>query len=197
MYDFIDCLVLSFCLDLMFFVLCKRYPIDQYDRIWDADEDFSPFHVSSGFDIQANFSMSVLKESPPVAVLQTGRVLARWLDLTYKFPIDHQGDFHIVLYFAGILPVSPSFDVLINGHVVRSNYTVNRWEVSSLFFTMKGIESLNITLKTVHYYPYINALEVYEILDIPLETSSTTGSNTVLLFFRPLKESVRTNHTNF
>lgn len=178
-------------------MLCKRYPIDQYDRIWDGDEDFSPFHVSSGFDIQANFNVSVLKEGPPVAVLQTGRVLARWNDMTYKFPIDHQGDYHIVLYFAGILPVSPSFDVLINEDIVQSNYTVNRWEVSSLFFTMKGIESLNITLKTVHYYPYINALEVYEILDIPLETSSTTGSNTVLLIFRPLNESVRTSQTNF
>ncbi|KAK4366194.1 hypothetical protein RND71_014074 [Anisodus tanguticus] len=153
-----------------------RYPIDQYDRIWDADEDFSPFHVSSGFDIQANFNMSVLKESPPAAVLQTGRILARWNDMTYNFPIDHQGDYHIVLYFSGILPVSPSFDVLINRDIVRSNYTVNRWEVSSLLFTMKGIESLNITLKTVHYYPFINALEVYEILDIPLETSSTTVS---------------------
>ncbi|KAM3382379.1 hypothetical protein P3S68_007953 [Capsicum galapagoense] len=96
--------------------------------------------------------------------------------MTYNFPIDHQGDYHIVLYFAGILPVFPSFDVMINGDIVRSNYTVNRWEVRSLFFTMKGIEILNITLKTVHYYPYINALEVYEILDIPLETSSTTVS---------------------
>ncbi|XP_016500698.1 putative LRR receptor-like serine/threonine-protein kinase At5g48740 [Nicotiana tabacum] len=153
-----------------------RYPIDQYDRIWGADEDFSPFHVSSGFDIQANFNMSVLKESPPAAVLQTGRVLARRNDMTYNFPIDHQGDYHIVLYFAGIIPVSPSFDVLINGYIVRSNYTVNRWEVSSLFFTMNGIDSLNIILKTVHYYPIINALEVYEILDIPLETSSTTVS---------------------
>ncbi|PHT38331.1 putative LRR receptor-like serine/threonine-protein kinase [Capsicum baccatum] len=40
-----------------------RYPIDQYDRIWDADEDFSPFHVSSGFDIQANFNMDLHNNS--------------------------------------------------------------------------------------------------------------------------------------
>lgn len=152
-----------------------RYPLDPYDRIWDADEDFSPYHVSSGFDIQSNFSLSNIKESPPSVVLQTGRVLARWTSLVYSLPLDNLGDYNVVLYFAGILPVSPSFDVLINGDVVYSNYTVSRWEASSLFFTMRGIRTLNITLKAIAYYPLVNALEVYEILDVPLESSSTTG----------------------
>lgn len=152
-----------------------RYPLDPYDRIWDADEDFSPYHVSSGFDIQSNFSLSNIKESPPSAILQTGRVLARWNSLVYRLPLENLGDYHVVLYFAGILPVSPSFDVLINGEVAYSNYTVARWEASSLFFTVRGIRSLNITLKAIAYYPLVNALEVYEILDVPLESSSTTG----------------------
>ncbi|KAK6163745.1 hypothetical protein DH2020_000609 [Rehmannia glutinosa] len=104
------------------------------------------------------------------------RVLARWNNLIYKLPLDNQGDYHVVLYFAGILPVAPTFDVLINGEVVRSNYTVMRWEADSLFFTVQGIKTLNITLKTISYYPLVNALEVYEILDIPLESSSTTVS---------------------
>ncbi|KAK6141288.1 hypothetical protein DH2020_024972 [Rehmannia glutinosa] len=153
-----------------------RYPLDPYDRIWDADEDYSPYHVSSGFDIQSNFSLSNVKESPPTVILQTARVLARWNNLIYKLPLDNQGDYHVVLYFAGILPVAPTFDVLINGEVVRSNYTVMRWEADSLFFTVQGIKTLNITLKTISYYPLVNALEVYEILDIPLESSSTTVS---------------------
>ncbi|KAL1557471.1 putative LRR receptor-like serine/threonine-protein kinase [Salvia divinorum] len=153
-----------------------RYPLDPYDRIWDADEDYSPYHVSSGFDIDSNFSLSGIKESPPCVILQTGRVLARWNSLVYALPLDNLGDFHVVLYFAGILPVSPSFDVLINGNVVYSNYTVARWEASSLFFTVRGIRSLNVTLKAIAYYPLVNALEVYEILDVPLETSSTTVS---------------------
>ncbi|KAL0295462.1 UNVERIFIED_CONTAM: putative LRR receptor-like serine/threonine-protein kinase [Sesamum angustifolium] len=153
-----------------------RYPLDPYDRIWDADEDFSPYHVSAGFDVESNFSLSNIKESPPIAVLQTGRVLARWNNLVYRLPLDNQGDYHVVLYFAGILPVSPSFDVIINGEVVQSNYTVMQWEANSLFFTVKGIKTLNITLKTICYYPLVNALEVYEILDIPLEASSTTVS---------------------
>ncbi|KAL2239204.1 probable LRR receptor-like serine/threonine-protein kinase At5g48740 [Sesamum indicum] len=153
-----------------------RYPLDPYDRIWDADEDFSPYHVSAGFDVESNFSLSNIKESPPVAVLQTARVLARWNNLVYRLPLDNQGDYHVVLYFAGILPVSPSFDVIINGEVVQSNYTVMQWEANSLFFTVKGIRTLNITLKTISYYPLVNALEVYEILDIPLEASSTTVS---------------------
>lgn len=153
-----------------------RYPLDEYDRIWDADEDFSPHHVSTAFDIQNNFNLSNLKETPPIAVLQSARVLARWADLTYNLPIDGLGDYYVVLYFAGILPVSPAFDVLINGEVVQSNYTVKRWDANALFFTMRGINGLNITLKSISYYPLINALEVYEILDIPLETSSTTVS---------------------
>lgn len=156
-------------------LICTRYPVDEFDRIWDADEDFTPFHVSSGFDVQSNFNMSVLIERPPPAVLQTARVLARWRDMTYTFPLDHLGDYYVVLYFAGILPVSPTFDVLINGDVFQSNYTVSRWQVSSLAFTLRGAKSLNVTLKTISYYPLLNALEVYEILDIPWETSSTTG----------------------
>ncbi|KAL0459903.1 UNVERIFIED_CONTAM: putative LRR receptor-like serine/threonine-protein kinase [Sesamum latifolium] len=124
-----------------------RYPLDPYDRIWDADEDFSPYHVSAGFDVESNFSLSNIKESPPIAVLQS-----RELQLLYRLPLDNQGDYHVVLYFAGILPVSPSFDVIINGEVVQSNYTVMQWEANSLFFSVKGIKTLNITLKTISYY---------------------------------------------
>ncbi|KAG9149331.1 hypothetical protein Leryth_003301 [Lithospermum erythrorhizon] len=154
-----------------------RYPIDQYDRIWDADEDFTPFHVSTGFDIQNIFNLSNLIESPPTAILQTARVLARWNELTYNLPLDHQGDYHIILYFAGILPVSSSFDVMINGNIFQANYTVQTWESKDMLFTLKEINSLNITLRKVGYFPFINALEVYEILDIPPGTSSTTPSN--------------------
>lgn len=159
-----------------------RYPLDQYDRMWDADEDFSPYHVSSGFDVESTFNLSTIKEIPPTVVLQTARVLARRNNLIYNLPLDNHGDYHVVLYFAGILPVSPTFDVLINAVVVQSNYTVTRWEAGTLFFTIRGIKNLNITLKSISYYPLINALEVYEILDIPLETSSTTGSDYIFVF---------------
>ncbi|CAH9074315.1 unnamed protein product [Cuscuta epithymum] len=153
-----------------------RYPVDQYDRIWEADEDFTPSHVSSGFDIQEYVNGTGLNENPPPAVLQTARVLARWRDLTYTFPLDHQGDYYIVIYFAGILPLSPAFDVLINGDVFWSNYTVKRWEVSSLVFTVTGNTSLSVSLRTIDYYPLLNGVEIYEVLDIPWETSSTTVS---------------------
>lgn len=98
----------------------------------------------------------------------------------YRLPLDNLGDYHVVIYFAGILPVSPSFDVLINGEVVYSNYTVWRWDAGALFFTVKGIKTLNVTLKSITYYPLVNALEVYEILDVPLESSSTTGLSLML-----------------
>ncbi|XP_002521090.2 probable LRR receptor-like serine/threonine-protein kinase At5g48740 [Ricinus communis] len=153
-----------------------RYPLDPYDRIWDADENYTPFHVSSGFNKLLRFNLSSLSENPPVYVLQTARVLARRDALTYNLDLDTTGDYCIVLYFAGILPVSPSFDVLINGDIVQSNYTVKMSEASALYLTRKEIKSLNITLKSISFYPQINAIEVYEIVEIPLEASSTTVS---------------------
>lgn len=153
-----------------------RYPLDTYDRIWDADQNFTPFHVTPGFKIARSFNLSSLREDPPASVLQTARVLARRKVLTYNLPLDSLADYFIVLYFAGILPVSPSFDVEINGDMVQSNYTINLSEAGALYFTRKEIKSLNITLKSISYYPQVNAIEVYEIVGIPPEASSTTVS---------------------
>ncbi|KVI12300.1 hypothetical protein Ccrd_009280, partial [Cynara cardunculus var. scolymus] len=154
----------------------NKYPLDQYDRIWDPDQDFSPFHTSTGFKTLGTFNTWGLKESPPQPILQTGRVLARREGLSYNFALKNLGDYYVVLYFAGILPVSPTFDVLINGDVVESNYSVKSWEVGSLYFLQKGIKSLNITFKDISFYPIVNAIEVYEIINIPPESSTTVVS---------------------
>ncbi|XVE72758.1 hypothetical protein DITRI_Ditri11bG0064300 [Diplodiscus trichospermus] len=153
-----------------------RYPVDPFDRIWDADQSYIPFHVSSAFDIILGFNLSSQKESPPLDVLRTARVLAREDVLHYNLPLDTLGNYYIVLYFAGILPVSPSFDILINGNVQQSEFTVRTSEASTLYFTQKGITSLDIAFKSIRFYPQINAFEVYEIVDIPPEASSTTVS---------------------
>nr|XP_043620700.1 probable LRR receptor-like serine/threonine-protein kinase At5g48740 [Erigeron canadensis] len=153
-----------------------RYPLDQYDRIWDPDQDFSPFHTSTGFKTLGTFNTWGLKESPPLPVLQTGRVLARREGLSYNFTLENLGDYYVVLYFAGILPVSPTFDILINGEVVESNYSVKSWEVGSLYFLRKGITSLNVTFKDISFYPFVNAFEVYEIVNVPPESSTTVVS---------------------
>ncbi|KAI3779143.1 hypothetical protein L2E82_08685 [Cichorium intybus] len=89
--------------------------------------------------------------SPPLPVLQTGRVLARREALNYNFALENLGDYYLVLYFAGILPVSPTFDILINGEVVESNYSVNSWQVGSLYLLAKGINNLNITFKDITF----------------------------------------------
>ncbi|GKU86066.1 hypothetical protein SLEP1_g642 [Rubroshorea leprosula] len=153
-----------------------QYPVDPFDRIWDPDQGYIPFRVSSQFDILLSFNLSSLWEIPPVAVLQTARVVARKDVLTYNLPLDTLGDYYIILYFAGILPVSPSFDVLINGDVKESEYTITTSEASALYLAEKGITNLNITIKSTKFYPQINALEVYKIVDIPPEASSTTVS---------------------
>ncbi|KAK8573309.1 hypothetical protein V6N13_100111 [Hibiscus sabdariffa] len=153
-----------------------RYPIDPFDRIWDADQSYTPFHASPAFNILLSFNLSSQKERPPLNVLQTARVLAREDVLHYNLPLDKLGDYYIVLYFAGILPVSASFDILINGDLLLSEFKIRTSEASTLYFKQKGITSLDIALRSIVFYPQINALEVYEIVDIPPETSSTTVS---------------------
>ncbi|XP_039027371.1 probable LRR receptor-like serine/threonine-protein kinase At5g48740 [Hibiscus syriacus] len=153
-----------------------RYPEDPFDRVWDADQGYSPFHVSPGFHIPLGLNLTSLKESPPLDVLQTARVLAREDVLHYNLPLDMFGDYYIVLHFADILPVSASFDILINGVVQQSEFTIMTSEASTRYFTQKGITSLDIALKRIKFYPQISAVEVYEIVDIPPEASSTTVS---------------------
>ena len=110
-------------------------------------------------------------------VLQTARVLAREDVLHYNLLLDTLGDYYVVLYFTGILPVSASFDILINGDVQQSEFTIRTSEASTLYLTLKGITSLGIALRRIRFYPQINAFEVYEIVDIPPEASSTTGGS--------------------
>ncbi|MFQ6627314.1 hypothetical protein Gotur_005939 [Gossypium turneri] len=153
-----------------------RYPADPFDRIWDADRSYTPAHLSPAFHIPLGLNLSSLKESPPLDVLQTARVLARDDFLHYNLPLDTFGDYYIVLYFADILPVSASFDILINGVVQQSNFTITTSETSTLYFTQKQIISLDIAFRRIRFYPQISAFEVYEIVDIPPEASSTTVS---------------------
>ncbi|CAL5192002.1 unnamed protein product [Lathyrus oleraceus] len=153
-----------------------RYPMDPYDRIWNGDRSFVPFHATKGFKIHNSFNQSNIVEKPPSAVLQTGRVLARQNTMAYNLPLEGLGDYYIILYFASILPVFSSFDVFINGDNVKTNYTIKRSEISALYITRKRINNLNITLRSVNFYPQINAFEVYNMVDIPPEASSTTVS---------------------
>lgn len=153
-----------------------RYPSDKFDRIWDADQNFSPSYRSSAFKMQKLFKSSSLKENPPSAVIQTARIPARKEVLAYSLPLNSFGDYYIILYFAGIFPLSPSFDVVINGDVIQSNYTVKSSAISALFIKMRGIKNLDIRLKDINFHPQINGIEVYEIIDIPSESSSTTVS---------------------
>ncbi|KAI4329869.1 hypothetical protein MLD38_028204 [Melastoma candidum] len=151
-----------------------RYPFDPYDRVWDTDQGFSPSHVSTEFSTKQEFDPSGLAENPPAAVIQTARVLVRRDAMSYVLPLDRPGNYFALLYFAGILPVSPSFDILVNGEIERSNYTVNNDKASILYITRKDVDSLNITLRSRSFSPQVNGIEVYEVIEIPLETSSTT-----------------------
>lgn len=162
-------------------VQMSRYPSDPFDRIWEPDQSFAPFHASSSFKGPTGLSsFNNITENPPASVLQTARVLARKDGLSYTLSLDVLGDCYIILYFAGMLSLSPCFSVTINGEVKQSDYTVTSSEASTLYFTQKRISELNITFGKIKFNPQVNALEVYEILQIPPEASSTTGT-TVLV----------------
>lgn len=140
------------------------------------DRNFRPSRLSTGFKVPVPVNLSGVQESPPAEVLQTARVLVKRDVLTYSFPLDKMGDYYVFLYFAGIMPVSPTLDVVINGNMVRSNYSLKHGEASSVFFTGKGINSLNIMFRNVSFYPQVNAIEIYEVIEIPMECSTTAGS---------------------
>lgn len=150
--------------------------------------------MSTEYNTQLLINTSGILENPPVAVLQTARVLARKNDLTYDFSLDTLGDYYIVLYFAGILPVSSLFNIVINGEVMSTNFTVKNSEASVIFFVKSGIKTLNITLQNVSFYPQVSAIEVYELVDIPLESSSTTGIlRNMLTFFSFIESELSSN----
>lgn len=153
----------------------NRYPLDQYDRVWDADEYYSPSHLSTAFRSKFGLNASSINEVPPVAVVQTARLLERKNLLTYNLPLDKLGNYYVVLYFSGIVPVSSSFNILVNGGIIQSNYTVISRNSSVFYSTMEQVQGLNVTLQNISFYPLVNAMEVFEIVDIPPETSSITG----------------------
>ncbi|CAH8278912.1 unnamed protein product [Arabidopsis lyrata] len=153
-----------------------RYPSDPFDRIWDPDQNFAPFHASWSFNGLTKLTSFNITENPPASVLQTARILARKDSLSYTLSLHTLGDYYIILYFAGILSLSPSFSVMINDEVKLSDYTVTSSEAGTLYFTQKRVSKLNITLGKIKFNPQVNALEVYEILQFPAEASSTTVS---------------------
>ncbi|XP_057534815.1 probable LRR receptor-like serine/threonine-protein kinase At5g48740 [Amaranthus tricolor] len=153
-----------------------RYPSDKFDRVWDSDKDFSPAHLSTALHTNLGLNTALMNEEPPMAVMQTARLLERRKLLTYNLALDQLGNYYIVLYFAGVVPVSSKFNISANGALIRSNYAVISRKASVCYFTMEKINGLNITLQNISFYPLINAIEVFQIGDIPQETSSTTVS---------------------
>lgn len=122
-----------------------------------------------------------------MVVLQTARLLERKKLLTYDLPLEELGNYYIVLYFAGIVPVSSRFNILANKGIVRSNYTVTSRNSSVLHFTVEQVRGLNITLQNISFYPLINAIEVFQMVDLPPETSSTTGNGCYLVIITPFR----------
>lgn len=153
-----------------------RYPVDSYDRIWDVDRNFSPSHLTVGFDIPVKINSSGVPESPPDAVLQSARILVRTDTLSYNFQLDEEANYLVIAYFARILPVQSSFHVLVNGDILATNYTLQSSETGAVSSISNNISVINITIHNVSFHPQINALEVYQIADIPLGSSQSQVS---------------------
>jgi Malectin-like domain len=143
--------------------------------MWDRDQKFSPPHFTVGFKIQKFVDASSINERPPVSVLQTARVLARKSTMSYNFPLGKLGSYYMILYFAGIIPVSSTFDILINEQVVSSGYTVKHGQATCLSFTVKMVDRMSVTFQNISFYPQVNAIEIYEVVNMPPECSAATG----------------------
>lgn len=144
--------------------------------MWDPDQKFSPSHLTVGSKIQKQVNASSINERPPVSILQTARVLARKSIMNYNFRLGKVGSYYMILYFAGIIPVSSTFDILINKNVVSSAYTVKLGQASSLSFTVKMVDRMYVSFQNISFYPQVNAIEIYEIVNMPPECSAATGS---------------------
>ncbi|GLJ07608.1 hypothetical protein SUGI_0070710 [Cryptomeria japonica] len=154
-----------------------RYPADSYDRIWDVDQNFAPRHLSKGFDIPVNINSSGIPESPPDAVLQSARILVRTQNLFYNFHLSEKANYFVIAYFTKIVAVYSTFDVLLNGDIIKSNFTLQRGEAGRVLnSTHDSTTEINITIHNVSFHPQINALEVYQIADIPLGSSQSQVS---------------------
>ncbi|KAH9312395.1 hypothetical protein KI387_027430, partial [Taxus chinensis] len=154
-----------------------RYPADSYDRIWDVDQNFSPRHLTTGFDIQVKINSSGIPESPPDAVLQSARILVRTNNLFYNFQFNEKATYFVIAYFTKILAVYSTFNVLVNGDIIKYNYTLQSGEAGGIYHsTSDSTSEINITIHNVSFHPQINALEVYQIADIPVESSQSQVS---------------------
>lgn len=128
-----------------------------------------------GFDIPVKINSSGVPERPPDAVLQSVRILVRKDTLSYKFQLDEEANYLVIAYFARILPVKSSFHVLVNGDILTSNYTLQSSETCTISSISNNTSVINITIQNVSSHPQINALEVYQIADIPLGSSQSQG----------------------
>ncbi|XP_078158638.1 leucine-rich repeat protein kinase family protein isoform X1 [Carex rostrata] len=153
-----------------------RYPNDYYDRVWDPDQKFIPSRLTASFRIQKSLNASTIKERPPVSILQTARVLARKNIMSYNFPLGKLGSYYMILYFAGITPVSSTFDILVNKNVMSLGYTVKHGQASSLAFTVKMVDRVCVSFQNISFCPQVNAIEIYEIINMPPECSAATVS---------------------
>lgn len=95
--------------------------------------------------------------------------------MSYNFPLGKLGSYYMILYFAGITPVSSTFDILINKNVMSLGYAVKHGQASSLAFTVKMVDRVCVSFRNISFYPQVNAIEIYEIVNMPPECSAATG----------------------
>jgi len=177
---------MQFLLMILFGQL-RRYPQDNFDRIWTSDISIASSNVSLYRYVSTEEVISSNTEDfPPTAVMQTA-----W-DVTYPYVRFNLPSFVgskslLLLYFAEIktlnISASRSFYVTINGESLPETVTLAR-NYSTVELQFVSNQSDNFNLNQSYFYfrlskapnstllPIINAYEYYSLIDTQPATSS-------------------------
>ncbi|XP_024391724.1 probable LRR receptor-like serine/threonine-protein kinase At5g48740 isoform X1 [Physcomitrium patens] len=145
-----------------------RYPDDNYDRIWNSDQYYLDASTSSTHSITHDLNTSAVADAAPMTVLQSNRFNFRNQSLSYSLPLAKpNGKYLMNTYFSELHgAVGPTFKLSVNEAVLMTVGGLPPLSVSEFTVTQAASWWWNISLLPVSGAPLINALEIYETVQL-------------------------------
>lgn len=159
-----------------------RYKIDEYDRPWwpYTDETWSQLNSSLSVDSTNN------DFNPPSVVMQTAAVQKKWsLPVLTLKTINQTDKFYVYMHFAEVEELQANqfrqFNISLNGKHWSGPHSPAYLKATTVFKTspLTGELEYRISIykaRNSSLPPIINALEVYEVNELPqLESNQDDG----------------------
>ena len=164
----------------------RRYPDDSCDRIWDSDQYYLDASTTSTHYVSYHLKTAAVADDAPMTVLQSDRFNYHNQTLSYSFPLSQaSGKYLMNAYFGELYNRSgPTFKVLVNDAFLM---TVERLPpLSGAEFTVTQAAGWwwNISLLPVTGAPQINALEIFETLQLKHSSNAADGKVFSMQFCR-------------